>query len=131
METSETKSKATSDMGGNIRKKRVSVPQTRVETSETKSKGTSDMYGDITNKEQPCVETSQNKEWWWCSISQLNTRGVSLYTQLCVDKFISWGKHIACVTVVVVVFITPRYRQPHAVFGRFISISGGLMLIGR
>ena len=33
-----------------------------METSETKSKGTSDMCRDITNKEQPCVETSQNKE---------------------------------------------------------------------
>ena len=49
--------------------------------------------------------------------------------QLCVDKFISWGKSIACVTVVVVVFNSAGYGQPHAVFGGFISISGGLMLL--
>ena len=64
METPETKSNATSDMGDTRKhqKQRVCVPQTRVETTETKSKGTSDMCGDVTNKEQPCVETSQNKE---------------------------------------------------------------------
>ena len=47
VETSETKSKCTSDTYGEI---------------QTKSKGTSDMCGDTTNKEQPCMETSQNKE---------------------------------------------------------------------
>ena len=37
--------------------------------------------------------------------------------------------HYVCVCVCVVVVVTPPHRQPHAVFGGLISISGGWLLL--